>query len=852
MCSSFRLTIAMLIIVTLNFACGLNTGEKVPPKKPPTYSGDNFACVAKIPEYFDKYLNDELPDEEITSFVQCLQKSFRTFAQLTRGREEAVYTPTELRNFMHDFFLGQHRISDDLLKQAMRIKCALVGGDMEHVTRAELYAFVEALEDLRKEAIRMRPYMKILNPRLAKRDLVLDEEKAKDFGLRLNEANTALSQTIQVFQARMQATKCRYTLDDLRAFLIEARAFVGWEKHFGDKAIPVDNWIKFLAIFRELVIVPDDPMVIQNKEWASMLTAFAHWYSAYVQYQVAVKDQPIFYGLGLQNTFQLGREVFRLIEDAVSHNPGGTVPFDKLDELTDALYNLRWIPKLKPAGIRNALRALITRVFGNPDSLPSARKDEGLGLKAISRAREIFYQWAYDQMDIESHYYKPNKVAKRQESVPNLQPRPIFPKDIRARLMKITNSDWDEFLKVRKYISPLFPDGSYRVLLVPRKDVGDYISDYEFHDLTMMNIMRTVTTMVFRGYADNDGKSLGWNSGITDEELNRFFYDFREAGIDLAIVDERNEDTGKRAFIEGNLFNYSSDGLNPDAHGVASKLNFSESMEMFSFLWSGGKMGEDIYARLQGCEKGPKDAYGRDKLSRECVLEKLPSVLDELLVNMPGLRQFLRLLPPSMKTDYMRGVLETAFNPRWSLRDWVEMSELSTLAVILHYSEAVMTNYDKNGDGILDNGEIEAAVKVFKGYIKKFQKDTKCQTLPDVYARGAFLYILKYRELPVTFWDFSLNWVTWVSAGDLSLNRADLSGVFRVIIAKLFEPKKKKESCEKGDPSPPPTKSQLKAANAACHDFMIWQWAKTATPLHSSQQMIDSLPAACRSLLPSR
>jgi hypothetical protein len=565
-----------------------------------------------------------------------------------------------------------------------------------------------------------------------------------------------------------------------------------------------------------------------------------------------VKDQPVFEGVGLQNTFQLGREVFRLIEDAVSRNPNATVPFDKLDELTDALYNLRWIPKLKPAGVRSALRALITRVLGNPTSLPSARKDEGLRLEAISRAREIFYQWAYVQMNLDSRYKKPVEAVTRQEFVPNLQTRPILPSDIRARLNQITNSDWDEFLRVRDYIRPLFPDGSYRVLLVPREDTGFYNATYGFHDLTMMNIMRTVTTIVFRGYADNEGKSLGWNSGITADELNRFFYDFREAGIDLALVDSRNEDTGKRAFIEGNLFNYSSDGLNPDAPGVASKLSFTESMEMFSFLWSGGKMAEDFYARLQTCEKGPKDAYGRDKLRRDCVLERLPSILDDLLVNMPGLRQFLRLLPPEMKTDYVRGVLETAFNPRWSLRDWVEMSELSTLAVVLHYSEAVMTKYDRNRNGALDNGEIEDAVKVFQGYIKKFQKDTKCQTLPDVYARGAFLYILKYRELPVTFWDFSLNWVTWISAGDLSLNRADLSGVFRVIIAKLFEPKKKTESCEKEAPPPPPTENQLKAVNAACHDFMIWQWTTAATRLQSGQPVIDMSPLQCPGLQPSR
>ncbi|MGE3760415.1 MAG: hypothetical protein AB7H97_21805, partial [Pseudobdellovibrionaceae bacterium] len=763
----------------------------------------------------------------------------------------------ELRSFLHDFFLGQRRITDDLLKQAMMIKCALVGGDMEHVTRSELYAFVEALEDLRKEAIRIRPYIKILNPDIAKRDLEKNQHEPKDFGLRLNEAKAALTQTIQVFQSRMQSTNCVYSLDDLRTFLLEARAFVGWEKHFGEKAIPVDNWIRFLKIFRELTLIPENPHVIQQKEWSSMLNAFRDWYSVYLQYQVAVKDRPIFEGVGLQNTFQLGREVFALLEDSVSRNPGAVVPFNKLDELGDALYGLRWIPKLKPEGLRSSIRALIIRVLGNPTSLPSQRKDEGLRLEAISRGREIFYQWAYTQMNLDSRYKKPTCPTAPLVNVPNLQTQLFFNPDTRKRLDQITNSDWLDFLKVRDYIRPLFPDCSYRTLLVNRSEVGLFNANYGFHNLTIMNILRTVTTIVFRGYADNDGNRLGWDSGITSEEMNRFFLDFREAGIDLNFVDRRNENTGARAYIEGNLFNYSSDGLNPAAAGVKSKLSFTEAMEMFAFLWSGGKMAEDVYERVKSCNDNqkkalavPVDDVGRPKIDRDCVLERLPAIFDELLENMPGLRQFLRLSPPATKAAYVRGLLDTAFSPRFSVRDWVEMSELSTLMVVLHYAEAVMTKYDVNPrNGALDNAEVEEASKVFMGYIKKFRKDTECEDLPDKYARGAFIYILKYRELPVTKWDFSLNWITWFSAGNLSLNRAELSGVFRVIIAKLFEStaKKKENACSPvAPPKPqPPTPAQVDALNAACHDFISFKAAMPPLGYRVDRQPVPVMPPEC-------
>ncbi len=832
------LAIAMLVIVLLNFGCGLNTGEKPVPRSPPMYSGDNFSCVARIPENFDKYVNDRLSEKEITVFIQCIQKAFTTFAQLTRGREVSTYTPNEIRNFLHEFFLGQRRISDDLLAQMMLIKRAIVGGEVDRISRTELYQAVEALEDLRKEAIRVKPYLKVLNPTLA-----MKEEPTK-LGQRLAEANAVLNQSIQVLQSRMRQTKCDYPLKDLRTFLIEARAFVGWEKHFGDKAVPVDNWINFLKIFRELTVAPSDPNVVRTQDWAPMLQSFAQWYSAYLQYRVGVKDRPVLQGFGLQNTVHLAREVFNLIEDSVSRQEGFTVPFDKLTELTNALHGLGWIPKFRPESLQTALRAMVTRVLGNPDVLPGARKDEGLTLASVSRARNLFYQWAYVQMNLDARYRKPEPAVTASANVPNLQIKPFLNPDVRARLKDLRNSDWDEFLRVRTLMRPLFPDDKYRVLLVPREDIGKYQTTHGFHNLSMMNLMRTIVGVIFRGYAEGNGNRLDWQSGISSAEMQKFYEDFREAGIDLGLVDRRNTNTGARAFIEGNLFNYSSDGLLLDTTDPKSKLNFLEAMEMFSFLWSGGGMAEDAYKALSVCEKGPLDDNRRPKLRRDCVLERLPEVLDPLLDTMPGLQQFLRLSPPQVRASYVSTLLDTAFSPKYSKREWVELSELSTLMVVMHYAEAVLTRYDKNHDAALTNGEIDVAAGLFMGFIKKFAKEQLDKDLGDRYAKASFYYILTYREMPVGLSD--IFWMAWISEGSLNLNRAELSNVFRVIIAKLFETGKK-TAVASG-----PTPAENDALRAACHDFIKMKSINPPPPFLADRSAPQVDPSECGQVLDTR
>src|SRR5665213_3583791 len=72
-------------VVAPILGCGLHVGEKAPQPAAIAYSGKSYSCVAEIPQHIEKYVKDELNDQEISEFMRCLQNAFTSFAQYTRG-----------------------------------------------------------------------------------------------------------------------------------------------------------------------------------------------------------------------------------------------------------------------------------------------------------------------------------------------------------------------------------------------------------------------------------------------------------------------------------------------------------------------------------------------------------------------------------------------------------------------------------------------------------------------------------------------------------------------------------------------------------------------------------------------
>lgn len=784
-------------LVLLLAGCGIRLGEKVPEPASVAYSGKNYSCLAQIPQHLELYISDQLGEPEITDFIRCIQKSFTSFAQLTRGRDQSSYAPDEIRRFLENYFLKDRKISDELLHEFMVIKQALVGGDNELIARTELFDAIELLEEIRLEAIRLKPHLKYLNTKL------IAKQDPRDLGQHLGEANTALKQSIQVFANRLQKSKKVYPLANLESFLTEFRIFARWEDHF-KQAHPVKDWVVLLKAFKEVTVSPVEGDLIHEGDWVPLLQAMSGWYLAYLQYKVGIKGQPVLYGVGLQNTLYLADEVFDLTRTAVKRQPNKTITFAEMTQLSQAMHDIGWIPKgIRVTSLDQTMRAVMARIMGDQATPPADRRAEGMDLKSLASMEAEFYRWAYVQLSLDSRFKGETPVID--DFVPSLQSRTGLNPDIRARINSLKGSDWDEFIKVKSLIRPLFPEDRPRVQLVPDSELSRFGLKHGFYNLSAMNILRSVVELVFRGYSEGNTSRWLWTSGIKGPELQNFYVDFRDIGIDLGWIDKRNTNSGSRAFVEGKLFTSSSTGLKLDSNGAAlNDLSFVEAMEYFAFLYSGGQMSDDLYAQLStDCASGPLDINGLPKVSRSCAENMFPALIDSYMENMPYLQAYLRASSSSNRLAYAQILLDTARNPA-SDNNWVERNELSTVAVVTHYAESVMTRFDRNQDGQLTNDELEAAVPLFNGFIKKIAKDKLNQNLSDSQARAAFFYILKFKSIPASAVDFAYVWKMEWWEPKLSLDRYQLAQVFKAIIARIMEVGKKPLP-----PPPPPPPSSV-------------------------------------------
>ncbi len=782
MCSRSLLSLGLACVLTLtSVSCGLHTGEESPQAPPPSYSGNGFSCVGQIPKHLEDYVFDRLAGEEVTDFVKCLQKAFTAFAQFTRGRDEKTYAPEEIRRFLQTYFIKDKMISDELLHELMVIKRTFIGGTVDRISREELYVAIEVLEDIRKEALRLKPHLKSLNPQLAR------QQEAHLVGQNLREASAAVNESIEVISRRFQANRQDYPLANFEAFIREFRKFTGWNEHFPN-AIPPAAWAEFLRVFKELTVSPEASDVIRARDWMPMLQMLARSYMAYLEYEVGVRTQPKLSGVGLQNTLHLAAEVFALVESAISRQENLTISPEQLTAAIKALKGIRWMPeRWRLESMQSALATIVSRIFGEPTIPPDRRTPSGLSLRTLSRMKDAFYQWAYIQMNLDSQMggtiTTSNAIA-----VPNLQPEARRPLSNEDRPI-LNNPDWIEFLKVRGLMRPLYLDDTPNILVAPASQLPALKVEHGFYNLSLMNLLRSVVGLIFKGYS-SDRSVQTWESGLTTLEMERFYDDFREIGIDLGFVDPRNVKTGSRVFIEGNLFTYSADGLNPEATDSSGKMKYVEAMELLAFLYSGGNLALNLYERFSKlCRRGPDlDINGRKKLDRFCVKTLMPKILPEYIGLLPEAKKFFASLTPEGRREYSKNLLETAYSPANSDPRWVELSEFSTLSVISYYAEAVMTRFDTDESGTLTNPEVDEANRLFIGFIKWLAANKMDQDLSDGEATAVFYFILANKRIPEGFGDgISIWWNSWFGSGSVELNRFDLSIVFSVIISRLSE-----------------------------------------------------------------
>jgi|GEM_PF-4752151 len=807
MCFKRTLALMSLVLVT---ACGLNVGEKPPPAMDLHPSTTKYACVGEIAKKTELYINAQMSDQEINTFISCLQGAFFAFSQYMHGQQDFdSFTPDEIRKFIQDNLLPQDagKITDELLRQFMLIKQNLVGGDLDRIKRSDLEAANQILEQIRVEAIRMRPYMRILNPKL------VDHEDKTLLGENIAKAEQAARMTSQAFGKIMSTSQKPYSFKDLESFISEFRKFAKWQEHFPD-ANSAKAWTDLISSFKSIAVSKSDKY-IEPRDWIPLFQYSAEWYLNYIKFDVVLKKQPVLLeGRGLQNLIGWSDSMLDLLKEAVRNQNDQMISFEAVDRFLYALKGMKWLPDhIRVSSLSSALRATTNRILGPHEEAANVRSAPGITKVTVANLAVELAQWQEIQLYLYERFAvsenRKQKIKKLEETIPALNAATEISTDVAHG-----REAWDRLIEVFKgagakdsdrATAAIFLEGSDRVHLSDVSGVGSYET---FFNLSRMNIYRLVMSLVFKGYADAGPHGVV-DAQLSQAQLQSFYQDFREIGIDLGMTDRRTETAGKRTFLEAKLFTYLADGISPDR----SNLTFTQAMEEAMFLYSGGQLSQDLYERKEGdvtvgglikdCGKGPKDIYGHPKIRRSCVRR---NIVDELLTNvttMPSYTKFLQSLDNDGRMLYADTLMRAAFNKK-NLKDepngvdYVELSELATMAMVVHYSEAVMTRYntERPEDGILSETEVNNALSVFRDLALSTMTPPRLfrcwQDAKKALAENGFKFVIRYGYMPESDSDF---WtVLWYASEanpnwDLHVTRQDLTQVFATLIQKISDGK---------------------------------------------------------------
>ncbi len=133
--------IYILIFTTLTTSC--SDFLKGKPKKDTVLEikQEKVGCLQDVKTDFEKYLKAELQDADLDKTFDCISNTLKEFQNRVEGKSDAnSFTSEELLEIFNKF-APEANISPEGIKEILRLKYALVGGDEGKFIKARLAKF---------------------------------------------------------------------------------------------------------------------------------------------------------------------------------------------------------------------------------------------------------------------------------------------------------------------------------------------------------------------------------------------------------------------------------------------------------------------------------------------------------------------------------------------------------------------------------------------------------------------------------------------------------------------------------------------------------------------------------------
>lgn len=726
-----------LLVLLVSVGCSLKTNDKGEPKDPAQFSNDSFKCLSNFSKEIDRYLNGKMQPSDIESFSGCLKEALHTFAYRTKGSDQKGYKPQEIADFLNNYLTPDNKIKPNLLKEVIRIKVLISGGSADFVTHSEYKRLIEIIDQLKTEALRHNS--SILLYGLADEQVPLNIAHEK-----VNEAQSALRKTALTLAQILSSSNVSYRLSDLKNLIDEVRLFLSWNKK--RKSITnSSSLIEVAKAYKHLIIGQSSDEILPTS-WEKLLSSSADIFGQYIQFKHQIINQKNLSGTDLDNFISFAEKSFSILENAMGSHKNKEIQVQVILDLVTALDKASLLQaNIRSESLRPVIELLIAKVLRDPSAGWVTKNEISLGGSELAEARKEFYVWADSQRFISNKY---GMAQNSKLSSLNLDLSPEF---------NLTGEDADQqaqhILQIIKEVRPLFRNNDSRVWLIPKNQLVKYDVKYNLDNLTRLNLFGSLMRILIRGFATGD-RAIKM-TGITIDEMEKFFEVLRPLAADIQLLDPRSQRVGIRSFREGNMFTFSGNGLQPFAKDEKSLLTFTEGIELLAFIWSAASIRTDIYKySIKKCEESnpPLDIFKNKKIDRKCFLDHFSDNQFSEISNIPNMRSYVLSLKGDEKVKFYSN-LEEISKAKCENPNFIDKNEIAIMTTILHYTEVLFAIYDRNQDGILNGYEVMASFPRFHYFLGEKVEEVKKKKYDIAMLKGIFTFLVKEGRFPDGFFD---------------------------------------------------------------------------------------------------
>lgn len=692
--------------------------------------------------------------EDLADAWDCAGQSLEMFTNFTRGQERDTYQAKEIRSFFETYFLGDIKVTDNMLTEVMRLKQAALGGSLDTISRAEIDRTQNLLKSLKVESLRLLPYMDIITMKAKAEDAQRDPNRVESalivFNTSMENIGNIFGQSSQVYEARH--------LENLMRELQMIYSTGG--RHWDGPQHVLENMGTIKALKAFMLKPPADQ--IAPTEWQPLLVNAARLFSIYIRSEYMLKSRELLSGEGLDQLTVTIYEVFDLLQGSIQAKPNKIIEYPEFDSMTDELLRTNIVEvALKPSTLRDLVRVAFGKVF-NPPIEGKRPQVHGMSMANFARLRDAVFGW----LDMQRVWREVTALAIADD--PKLQGKPIPIPKVReywARVRTTYRGAHQDLERLMNRTYPLVFTDEGSVIFGPKaKDLG--ISQLAFNSLNWKAHFGRVVVM---GWAPDPDKNR--YLGLTKPEFEAFYKDMKALAADLEFIDPNDTDIWDTSFDESNMFMLSGDANN--------LLSFSEGVDFIAYALSSGNIDIHIHDdAVANCAHEGVDYFGEPKTNAACT---------KVIATTKWSDKF-KFLPSWQKVGMKLSVADRA--ELWDLllvgsrgdqptSVALSIGDVNKIVMLMHYIESMYTRFDRDTSDTISFTEARDVYPIFYELLKKAANEGGITKEKEIYA--LYNYILHKGAPPDSLLDklyFKFIWVNSPSKWEkVNVDRVQLARI---------------------------------------------------------------------------